>query len=137
MPKQPRILIIDDDRDFRAAVRSVLELRGYEVSEAASGKEGLRKLVEEKPDLVTVDVMMTCDTDGYGVSHAIRHRDEYRDFHGVPIVMVSSIEESPDELFPMSPEVELIRPDIYMTKPLDFPRFLETVERAIGAAART
>jgi CheY-like chemotaxis protein len=137
MSKQPKILVIDDDRDFRAAVRSVLELRGYQVSEAASGKEGLRKLVEEKPDLVTVDVMMTCDTDGYGVSHAIRHGNEYRDFHAVPIVMVSSIEESPDELFPMSPEVELIRPDIYMTKPLDFARFLNTVDRVIGAAART
>jgi CheY-like chemotaxis protein len=93
--------------------------------------------LEEKPDLVTVDVMMACDTDGYSVSHAIRHRDEYRDFRTVPLVMVSSIESSPDELFPMSPEVELIRPDIYMTKPLDFARFLETVERAIGAAARS
>lgn len=135
MATQPRkVLIIDDDQDFRAAVRAMLAARGYEVFEARSGKEGLSRLLETRPDVVTLDVMMTCDTDGYGVNHAIRNLEEYSEFRNIPIIMISSIDQSPDELFPMSPEVELIRPDIYLTKPLDFPRFLEAVDRAAAAS---
>ncbi len=136
MPTQPaaKVLVIDDDQDFRAAVRSMLETRGYEVIEADCGKDALRKLVESEPDIITLDVMMTCDTDGYSVNHAIRNLDQYERFRHIPIIMVSAIDQSPDELFPMSAEVELIRPDIYMTKPLDFTAFLETVDRAVAAA---
>jgi hypothetical protein len=49
--------------------------------------------------------------------------------------MVSSIEESPDERFPMSAEVEMIRPDRYLTKPLDIPQFLQFLERAVPSRA--
>jgi hypothetical protein len=51
--------------------------------------------------------------------------------------MVSSIEESPDERFPMSPEAEMIRPDTYLTKPLDIARFLGILERAVGVGKGT
>jgi hypothetical protein len=51
--------------------------------------------------------------------------------------MVSSIEQCPDELFPMSPEVEMIRPDIYLAKPLDIPKFFEVLETvAAGLSSR-
>jgi hypothetical protein len=50
--------------------------------------------------------------------------------------MLSSVEESPDERFPMSGEVEMIRPDAYLTKPLDIPRFLALLEKAVGGAGR-
>ncbi len=133
-PIAAKVLVIDDDQDFRAAVRSMLEIRGYEVIEADCGTDGLRKLVECRPDLITLDVMMTCDTDGYGVNHAIRNLDQYSEFRNVPVIMVSAIDQSPDERFPMSPEAALIRPDLYMTKPLDFGRFLEAVEQAVAAA---
>ncbi len=130
-----KVLVIDDDPDFRASLRSLLESEGYEVAEAGSSKEGLRKVAEFRPDLITVDVMMACDTDGYGVPQAIRYRDEYRDFRSIPLIMISAIDLSPDELFPMAPELEMIRPDFYLTKPLDLGRFLETVEHATAAHA--
>jgi CheY-like chemotaxis protein len=127
-----KVLLIDDDQDFKAAVRAVLEGVGYSVVEADSGKHGLRVLVEEAPDLIVVDIMMATSTDGYGVTQSIKHRDEFKDYRGTPIIMVSSIEESPDVLFAMAEEVDMIRPDIYLTKPLDFPAFLETVRKALA-----
>jgi CheY-like chemotaxis protein len=128
-----KILLIDDDQDFRVSVRSLLESRGYEVFEAASGHEGLRLVLEHKPDAILVDIMMETSVEGYGVTHALRYRDEYADCRLIPVFMVSSIQESPDELFPMSSEVEMIRPDRYLTKPLDIPRFLQLLERAVAA----
>ncbi len=132
MAASPKILVIDDDQDFRASVRSVLESRGWAVIEADSGKNGLRKLVEEKPDLIVLDIMMECCEEGYGVTQAIKHQDAYRDYRNTPVVMTSSIELGPEERFPMAGEVEMIRPDYYFTKPLDIPEFLRVVEKAVA-----
>ena len=127
-----KVLVIDDDADLRAAVRSMLESKGYAVAEAESGKEGLRKVAEEKPDLILLDVMMECDSEGYGVTYAIKHRADYEPYRGIPVIMMSAIQESPDELFAMSPESEMIRPDRYLTKPVNMDLLLEVVEKALA-----
>ncbi len=131
MQKPGKVLLIDDDRDFTAAVKAVLESEGYSVVEADSGRKGLQKLIEEKPDLIVLDIMMATSTDGYGVTQSIKHQDEFKEYRCLPIIMVSSIEKSPDDLFPMAEEVGMIRPDIYLTKPLDIPSFLQTVKKAL------
>ncbi|MDH4044687.1 MAG: response regulator [Gemmatimonadota bacterium] len=125
------ILVIDDDPDFTAAIRSVLEHEGYAVVEARSGAEGLEKLRAHEPDLVVLDVMMESSTEGYGVSETIKYSEQYRAFDSTPIIMVSSIHESPDERYPRAPEVDMIRPDRYLTKPLDIPAFLEIVRKTL------
>ena len=133
MSAPAKVLMIDDDQDCRASVRHVLEGRGYIVIEADCGKDGLRKVVEHKPDLILVDVMMECDSEGYGVTQAIKHQTPYADSRNVPIIMMSSIQESPDELFPMAPESEMIRPDRYLSKPVEARVLLEIVENALAA----
>ncbi len=131
-----KVLVIDDDSDFRTSVRVLLESRGYEVLEAASGHEGLRMVLERKPDVILLDIMMETTSEGYGVTYSLKYADEYAAFRNIPVLMISSIEESPDERFPMSPEVEMIRPDRYLSKPLDIPRFLELVEKSVAPARR-
>lgn len=133
MAASPRILMIDDDADFRASVRSLLESNGYEVFEAESAKAGLLKVVECKPDLILLDIMMGVCFEGYGLNQAIKYQDAYAEFRTIPIIMVSSIDQPPDELFPMAPEVEMIRPDSYVTKPLDIAAFLEEVKKNLAA----
>lgn len=132
MPNHPKVLVIDDDQDFRASLRSLLESQGYEVLEAPTGHEGLRQMLEHSPDVILLDVMMESTVEGYGVTHSLRYREEYARLRNVPIIMVSSIEESPDERFPMSAEVDLIRPDLYLTKPIDIDKLLELLK---GVAA--
>jgi CheY-like chemotaxis protein len=124
-----KVLVIDDDQDFRASLRPVLEQEGYAVLEAETGGQGLRKLLEHRPDVLIVDIMMESSTEGYGLTQAIRWQEAYQEFRRVPIIMVSSIEETPDERFFMAAEVDMIRPDQYLTKPLDIPRFLEVLKR--------
>jgi twitching motility two-component system response regulator PilH len=128
MAVNPRVLIIDDDQDFRVSVRSLLESHGHEVIEAESGHEGLRKVVEHKPDIILLDIMMESSVEGYGITQSLRYQDEYAPYRHIPIVMVSSIQESPDERFPMCPEVEMIRPEFYLTKPIEIGKLLEMIK---------
>ena len=134
MDAKKRVLVIDDDGDFRASVTAVLETEGYQVASAASGRDGLRQLPEVHPDLIVLDIMMENASEGYGVNQAIKFQPQFREFQGVPILMVSSIEETPDERFGRASEVDMVRPDRYLTKPLDIPVFLETVKRLAPTA---
>lgn len=130
MRERGTVLVIDDDRDFRDSVRSLLTAEGYQVLQAGSGKEGLRQLSEARPDVIILDIMMESIVEGYAVNQAIKFQPEYAAFAGIPIIVVSSIRETPDERFARAGELDLVRPDRYLTKPLDIPLFLEVVEKA-------
>jgi CheY-like chemotaxis protein len=124
------VLIIDDDPDFRASMKMVLEREGYAVEEASSGKAGLRTLAEHRPSAIVLDVMMESIVEGYAVNQAIKFQPEFEAYADIPIVMVSSIEETPDERFGRAGEVDMIRPNRYLTKPVDIPLFLEVLAKA-------
>lgn len=59
VPQRPtRILVVDDERRIRLALRVVLESEGYEISEASDGEEALQKIVSVAPDLMILDLAM-------------------------------------------------------------------------------
>ncbi len=133
MGTHQKVLVIDDDVDFRTAVRSLLESHGYEVHEADSGREGLKIVLEHHPGIIFVDVMMENDTEGYSVTYSLKHGEEYAAHRNTPVFMISSIQDEPGERFPMSPEADLIRPDRYLTKPLDADRLLDLLKATAAA----
>jgi PAS domain S-box-containing protein len=57
-PQVRRILIVDDDRDTRTILRMALEADGFDVMEAASGRDGVRLASEHLPDAITLDLVM-------------------------------------------------------------------------------
>jgi CheY-like chemotaxis protein len=132
MADKHRILIVDDDADYRASTRALLEGEGYEVDEADSGRGGIARVRATRPDLIVLDIMMESPVEGYTVVQALKFHGEYSDLAEIPIVMVSSIQEDPATLFPTAGEVPLITPDAYFTKPLEIPKFLECVQRMLS-----
>ena len=132
-----RVLLVDDDSDYRASVVALLEGEGYSVHCAASAREGLERLEVDRPDLIVLDIMMEDAFAGYGLNQAVKFGDRRAVAGNVPILMVSSIEQPPEEAFPGAPEAALITPDDYLTKPLDIPVFLEHVRRLLSMPVRT
>jgi two-component system alkaline phosphatase synthesis response regulator PhoP len=132
MADKRKILIIDDDEDYLASTRALLEGEGYEVSEALSGREGLDAARAQKPDLIVLDIMMESPVEGYTVVQAMKFHDEYSDVASIPVVMVSSIQEDPSSRFPMAGDLPMITPDAYFAKPLEVPKFLECVRQMLS-----
>lgn len=131
MGEQVRILIIDDDEDFRASTRALLDGEGYEVIEACNGRQGLDAVREHRPKLIVCDIMMDSLSEGYSVTQALRQLPEFRDQEPIPILMASSVEVDPASLFGWIGDTSPITPDAYMTKPLDIPKFLAQVQKLL------
>lgn len=79
-----RILIIEDELPMRTALQDVLAGEGYRVLTAADGEAGLKRALEEKPDLVLLDIMMP-RLDGYAVCAELR-----RLASPVPLLMLTA-----------------------------------------------
>jgi DNA-binding NtrC family response regulator len=131
-----RVLIVDDDADYCASVTALLEREGYTVHCAASAREGLAHLTTDRPDLIVLDIMMEDAFAGYGLNQAVKFGDKRAIAGHVPILMVSSIAQPPEAVFPTAAEAAMITPDDYLAKPLDIPMFLEHVRRLLALPGR-
>ncbi len=68
---KPKILVIEDDPDFRACLEGILAPRGFEISLTKDGREGIERYRSWKPDLIICDVVMP-EADGYEVCRTLR-----------------------------------------------------------------
>ena len=71
MESKARILVVDDRERTVRAIQRVLQKEGYEVLTAFDGVTGLKKICEEKPDLIILDIMMP-GMDGYEVCRRLQ-----------------------------------------------------------------
>jgi len=87
MQRQAKILLIDDDPDFVDATKTVLESK-YQVTTAYNGNEGLNKVVEDRPDLIILDVVMP-EKDGFAVCKELKENPHYHFFSKIPILLLT------------------------------------------------
>lgn len=113
-----KILIIDDQPQFRLALRLALGANGYEIREAASGSDALNLMQTEVPDLVLLDWQMP-GIDGLQTCRAIRIGSE------VPIIMVTSKRGRRSQALAAGA-------NDYLTKPFRVEDLLSRVESALS-----
>jgi len=132
-------------------ISAVLEEHGYEVASAGDGKEGLERLKEFVPDLLILDVMMPRKT-GFTLFKQIQKEEHLKD---MPVLMLTGVagvleeldaeSEVDDDKRPLDSLREalrknirqmrddgLVRPEMFMDKPVDPDQFIERVEELIG-----
>jgi CheY-like chemotaxis protein len=115
MRRLPYILVVDDDADFRAGLRTALEMKGYQVDEAANGAEALLKLAEKPPLLVLLDLQMPV-MNGREMLQRMRVTPELKD---LPVVIISG--------FGFEWEAELMGAQGYIGKPFEAPELEATI----------
>jgi len=84
--RMKRILIVEDKATSRELLRTVLEQQGYAVDEASDGEEALRKIREQPPDLVLLDLQIPT-RNGYDVVREVRQDPRLQ---AVPVVAVTA-----------------------------------------------
>ncbi|MBF0564761.1 MAG: response regulator [Nitrospirae bacterium] len=115
-----RVLIVDDEKDTRTYLASILKKKKYEVLFAEDGVEGLAKAREEKPDLIILDIMMP-KKNGIRVLEALRRDPDLGD---VNVIMLSGIRNFIEQAYKELDNVETIKQIEYL---LDNPDSMSEV----------
>jgi two-component system, OmpR family, response regulator MprA len=103
-----RVLIVDDDRSLREALRRTLTLGGFETVSAGSGEEALTQVVEASPDALVLDVGLP-DLDGLEVCRRLREAG-----NRVPVLMLTARDAIEDRIDGLDAGA-----DDYLVKPFD------------------
>ncbi len=121
------VMIVDDEATLREVVRRYLELEGYTVLEAETGRQALSMLRTEMPDLILLDIMLP-EVDGFQIARKIRNAPEYARLNvngDIPIIMLTSRGDEPDRIAGFELGV-----DDYVSKPFS-PRELVARVKAV------
>jgi len=111
----PKVLVIDDDKDFQETTRIVLEKNDFQVVPAYNPDEGLQKVQSESPDLVILDVMMPRDFEGFEVARKIR---EELKLLKLPIILLTAVHGTKKVPYRFAPHEQWLPVDYFYDKPV-------------------
>jgi two-component system alkaline phosphatase synthesis response regulator PhoP len=149
MAKQ--VLIVDDDMNTVKYLSAVLSDHGYDPVAAHDGDEGLKKVKEGPPDLIVLDVMMPKKT-GFVLFKQLKQDERYKE---IPILMLTAVSGVLEELEDHKQETferpydslrealkkkiqemreeGLVRPEMFVDKPVEADSFVAKVRELIGS----
>lgn len=111
-----KILIVEDDAAILLGLEGALSDEGYEVHSATTGPDGLQKAVQEKPDLIILDVMLP-GMSGYEICKRLRDQQI-----AAPVIMLTARVEENDKVLGLE-----LGADDYVTKPFSLRELLARV----------
>ena len=115
-----RILLVEDEQSIREPVKLNLELEGYEVVTASTGKKALKAIKEQHFDLMIIDIMLP-EVDGYQITEQVRLTNTK-----VPIIMLTAKADGPDRILGLKKGA-----DDYLTKPFQLEELLLRVDKLL------
>ncbi len=121
-----RVLIVEDDRSVREAVERALKFEGYEVMTARDGAEGLSVVMNDRPDVIVLDVMMP-HVDGLEACRRIRARGD-----STPILMLTARESVSDRVAGLDAGA-----DDYLVKPFALEELLARLRALLRRSTGT
>jgi two-component system response regulator VicR len=124
-----RVLCIEDHPEMIELIRLILGRQGFDVDGAEGGREGLKAMQENPPDLVLLDLMMP-DMDGWEVYRQIKANDELKE---IPVIAVTAKAQGIDRVLGL----HIAGMDDFITKPFGPKELVASVEHVLGTSARS
>jgi twitching motility two-component system response regulator PilG len=118
-----KVMIIDDSKTIRRTAETLLKKSGCEVVTATDGFEALSKILEHRPSIIFVDIMMP-RLDGYQTCALIKNN---KMFKNTPVIMLSS----KDGLFDRA-RGRIVGSEQYLTKPFTKDELLGAITKYVG-----
>jgi two-component system response regulator VicR len=122
-----RVLCIEDHSEMIELIRLILSRHGLDVDGAQGGREGLKAMQENPPDLVLLDLMMP-DMDGWEVYRQIKASDHLKE---IPVIAVTAKAQGIDRILGL----HIAGMDDFITKPFGPKELVASVERVLGTSA--
>jgi CheY-like chemotaxis protein len=127
-----KILVVDDEVDVVTFLATLLRKNGYEVCEARDGVEGMKKVIEEKPDLVCLDLLMPEKT-GIKMYREMKKDEQLKNVRVIMVTGIASVDPWDFKDFKkFIHERSMPGPEGYIEKPIDKEQFLKAVKEVLG-----
>jgi CheY-like chemotaxis protein len=128
-----KLLMIDDDLDFVAGIKAILDSTGeFEVDVTYNPKDGLKALQTKEYDLLLLDIMMGRGAEGVMIARKLRKDPKLRE---MPVLIITGMREQIAFLFPGEPiHPGFVKVDELVEKPVEPGLLLEKVHSLIQAA---
>ncbi len=130
--KKVKVLLIDDDPDFIAAVKTILEENDCEVKISYTGEDGIVRAGQENPDLILLDVMLP-EKDGYAVCKELKEGNKTK---SIPIVMLTSVGAKLTDPEYAKAMAITHQADDYIEKPVEAKELLNRIRKLVGPRRR-
>ena len=114
-----KIFIVEDELDFLSTLRERLEFEGFVVATAVDGEEAFKKIPQEKPDLILLDIMLP-EMNGYQVCRELKSNPETKT---IPVVVVTAKSQESDKFWAKETGA-----DDYLTKPFEMEELLQKIQ---------
>ena len=122
--EKKKVVCIEDEPEMIDLVKLILGRKGFDLTGAMGGREGLEAIRRVKPDLVLLDLMMP-DMDGWEVYQQMKADPEMQK---VPVIVVTAKAQSIDKVLGL----HIAKVDDYVTKPFGPQELLQSVEKVLG-----
>jgi len=130
--KEIKVIIIDDDPDFIAAVKIILDENNYKVLVEYTGEDGLIAVRKEEPDIVLLDVMLP-EKDGYAVCKELK---EDKKTSSIPVILMTAVGSKLTDSEYGKAIAVTHQADDYIEKPVDQKELLKRIRKCIGPMRR-
>jgi CheY-like chemotaxis protein len=125
-----KILVVDDDPNLVTYLKALLEDNGYEVIAAKDGDEGLEKTKNEKPDVITLDLLMPEKT-GIKMFRELRKDEELKNIPVIVVTGISSQCQAFSDFKKFLSERKVPSPEAYLEKPINKEEFLAKIQEVL------
>lgn len=112
MPAIERILVVEDSTDLSEALTAYLEEEGFGVTTAPDGVDGLKRAINDHPDLILLDIMLP-GLDGVGFMRQLRDSGEWG--KNAPVIILTNVQVNDrrvDDVLEELPAYYLVKSDI-------------------------
>ncbi len=118
-----RVLVVDDEPDFVAVVKDNLAMEGYDIDVAYNGVEAIKKVNENPPDAIVLDVMMP-EKDGYQVCSELKKDPRFED---IPIILLTAVADHVSSTQYSHSHGINMEADDYLAKPASPEQIIESL----------
>jgi DNA-binding response OmpR family regulator len=122
----PRVILVEDDRETRELLATLLRNEGFEVMEAANGLKLISILHADRPDVIVLDVNLSW-IDGFELCRSVKRNEEFRE---IPVVFLTGRSTEGDARRGLDSGAVA-----YFRKPVDFTQFASKLREIIARHA--
>jgi len=134
MTTRKKLLIIDDDPDFVAGIKTILETADYQVDASYNPKDGFQALQSKRYDLLLLDIMMGRGAEGVALARKIRKDPKLKE---MPVLIITGLREQIAFLFPGQPvHPHFVETDELLEKPVEPKLLLDKVSALLQLAEK-